>query len=123
MRLKLISLCNQIDRLSLEGYANLDAWVADLDSRVEEALLARLHEVVERWCKQLSGSRPSSPSDPAVASEVSKYSLYSTAADQISRCFALNSLIMKSASEIKSFIWILLSNMRELRGTISCRIG
>lgn len=72
--LKLILSCDQIDRLSLEGYANLDAWVVDLDLRVEEVLLARLHEVVEHWCKQLSGGRPSSPSDPAVASEVSSYS-------------------------------------------------
>ena len=44
--------------------------------RVEEALLARLHEVVDQWCKQLSvgNARSSSPSDPAT--EVSSFQVH-----------------------------------------------
>jgi hypothetical protein len=29
----------KIDRLNLEGYANLDYWVAELDKRIESILL------------------------------------------------------------------------------------
>ncbi|GAA6030036.1 hypothetical protein JCM8097_009225 [Rhodosporidiobolus ruineniae] len=45
----LASLQKTIDKLNLEGYANLDAWVADLDKKVEEALGGRLRAVIERW--------------------------------------------------------------------------
>lgn len=49
-----MTLAAQIDRLNLEGYANLDAWVADLDKRVEQVLVERLRTVVETWCALLS---------------------------------------------------------------------
>lgn len=39
-----------IDRLNLEGYSNLDAWVAELDAKIEGILAARLSKIVERWC-------------------------------------------------------------------------
>jgi len=41
-----------IDRLNLEGYANLDHWVAELDQRVEGILLARLKEIIQTWCQE-----------------------------------------------------------------------
>ncbi|PWN49680.1 cytoplasmic dynein heavy chain 1 [Violaceomyces palustris] len=39
-----------IDRLNLEGYPNLDDWVAGLDALIEKVLLQRLRFVSEAWC-------------------------------------------------------------------------
>jgi hypothetical protein len=39
-----------IDRLNLEGYANLEQWVAELDRRIEGILLQRLAQIVQVWC-------------------------------------------------------------------------
>ncbi|GAA6000808.1 hypothetical protein JCM10207_004669 [Rhodosporidiobolus poonsookiae] len=58
----LASLQKTIDTLNLEGYANLDAWVADLDKKVEQALAQRLRNVIERWCGEFT-------KDVAAASE------------------------------------------------------
>ncbi|KAL5495533.1 DYN1_2 [Sanghuangporus weigelae] len=41
-----------IDRLNLESYANLEDWVAELDKRIEEILLARLTATIQRWCSE-----------------------------------------------------------------------
>ncbi|KAF9068581.1 cytoplasmic dynein heavy chain 1 [Rhodocollybia butyracea] len=41
-----------IDRLNLEGYANLDHWVAELDKRIEGILLQRLTRIIEAWCAE-----------------------------------------------------------------------
>jgi hypothetical protein len=42
----------QIDRLNLEGYANLEHWVARLDERIEGTLLHRLTSIIQLWCAQ-----------------------------------------------------------------------
>jgi hypothetical protein len=42
----------QIDRLNLEGYANLDHWVAELDKRIEGILLQRLTTIIHVWCAE-----------------------------------------------------------------------
>lgn len=42
----------QIDRLNLEGYANLDHWVAELDKSIEKILLQRLTQVIHVWCQE-----------------------------------------------------------------------
>ncbi|KAG9008851.1 hypothetical protein FRB94_012820 [Tulasnella sp. JGI-2019a] len=41
-----------VDRLNLEGYANLDHWVAELDLRIEGILLTRLKEIIQLWCQE-----------------------------------------------------------------------
>ncbi|KIL61809.1 hypothetical protein M378DRAFT_82045 [Amanita muscaria Koide BX008] len=41
-----------IDRLNLEGYANLDHWVAELDKRIEGVLLQRLSQCIQVWCSE-----------------------------------------------------------------------
>ncbi|KAJ3769937.1 dynein heavy chain, N-terminal region 1-domain-containing protein [Lentinula raphanica] len=41
-----------IDRLNLEGYANLDHWVAELDKRIETILLQRLSQIIQAWCTE-----------------------------------------------------------------------
>ncbi|KAG1741853.1 dynein heavy chain, N-terminal region 1-domain-containing protein [Suillus paluster] len=41
-----------IDRLNLEGYANLEHWVADLDKRIEGILLQRLGYIIQVWCSE-----------------------------------------------------------------------
>ncbi|KAH6880862.1 cytoplasmic dynein heavy chain 1 [Coprinopsis sp. MPI-PUGE-AT-0042] len=41
-----------IDRLNLEGYANLDHWVAELDKRIEAILLHRLTQIIQVWCSE-----------------------------------------------------------------------
>ena len=42
----------QIDRLNLEGYANLDHWVAELDQKIEGILLQRLTHIISVWCTE-----------------------------------------------------------------------
>lgn len=42
----------QIDRLNLEGYANLENWVAELDKRIELNLLRRLTQIIQVWCSE-----------------------------------------------------------------------
>lgn len=42
----------QIDRLNLEGYTNLDHWVAELDKRIETILLQRLANIIQVWCAE-----------------------------------------------------------------------
>ncbi|KAF8610057.1 hypothetical protein BDV93DRAFT_517252 [Ceratobasidium sp. AG-I] len=41
-----------IDQLNLEGYANLDNWVAELDERIEGILLVRLTHIIQLWCTE-----------------------------------------------------------------------
>ncbi|EDR09748.1 dynein heavy chain protein 2 [Laccaria bicolor S238N-H82] len=41
-----------IDRLNLEGYANLEHWVAELDKRIEGILLQRLTHIIQVWCAE-----------------------------------------------------------------------
>ncbi|KAI6146694.1 dynein heavy chain, N-terminal region 1-domain-containing protein [Pisolithus tinctorius] len=41
-----------IDRLNLEGYANLEHWVAELDKRIEGILLQRLVHIIQVWCSE-----------------------------------------------------------------------
>ncbi|KAH9964086.1 dynein heavy chain, N-terminal region 1-domain-containing protein [Lactifluus volemus] len=45
-----------IDRLNLEGYANLDHWVAELDKKIEGIFLQRLKHVVQVWCAEFDRS-------------------------------------------------------------------
>ncbi|KAF8139617.1 dynein heavy chain, N-terminal region 1-domain-containing protein [Boletus edulis] len=41
-----------IDRLNLEGYANLEHWVSELDKRIEDILLQRLTHIIQVWCSE-----------------------------------------------------------------------
>ncbi|CED84986.1 dynein heavy chain cytosolic [Phaffia rhodozyma] len=43
-----------IDRMNLEGYANLDRWVSDLDQQIEQILLNRLRLIIRVWCTEFS---------------------------------------------------------------------
>ena len=42
----------QIDRVNLEGYLNLDHWVAELDKRIEGILLQHLVHIIKVWCTE-----------------------------------------------------------------------
>jgi len=49
----ILTSCNlQIDRLNLEGYANLEHWVAELDQRIEGILVTRLVNIIQLWCSE-----------------------------------------------------------------------
>ena len=37
----------------LEGYANLEQWVAQLDKQIEGILLQRLSHIIQIWCAEL----------------------------------------------------------------------
>lgn len=50
----LTSIQRTIDKLNLEGYANLDAWVAELDAKIELILVSRLRKVIDRWCAEFN---------------------------------------------------------------------
>lgn len=56
----LASIQKTIDQLNLEGYANLEAWVAELDLQIETVLMTRLRAIIELWCTQFAelGSEP-----------------------------------------------------------------
>ncbi|KIP08567.1 hypothetical protein PHLGIDRAFT_34940 [Phlebiopsis gigantea 11061_1 CR5-6] len=41
-----------IDRLNLEGYANLEHWVSELDQRIEKILLQRLTQIIQAFCSE-----------------------------------------------------------------------
>ncbi|KAJ2928569.1 hypothetical protein H1R20_g8533, partial [Candolleomyces eurysporus] len=41
-----------IDKLNLEGYANLEQWVSDMDKRIEGILLQRLTQIIQVWCSE-----------------------------------------------------------------------
>lgn len=41
-----------IDRLNLEGYANLENWVARLDERISGILAQRLTHILQTWCAE-----------------------------------------------------------------------
>ncbi|KAI0042887.1 hypothetical protein FA95DRAFT_1563857 [Auriscalpium vulgare] len=59
-----------IDRLNLEGYANLDQWVAELDKRIEGILLQRLSHVIQVWCSEFDRTDDSdSRRDPLIANK------------------------------------------------------
>lgn len=45
-----------IDRLNLEGYANLEHWVAELDTKIEAILLQRLGQIIQVWCAEFDRS-------------------------------------------------------------------
>jgi hypothetical protein len=45
-------LFRKIDRLNLEGYANLEHWVAELDQKIESILLQRLTQIIQAWCTE-----------------------------------------------------------------------
>lgn len=51
---RLASVQKTIDNLNLEGYANLDSWVAELDSKIEVVLIGRLKAVIDRWCLEFT---------------------------------------------------------------------
>lgn len=36
----------------MEGYANLEHWVAELDNRIEEILLQRLANIIQLFCSE-----------------------------------------------------------------------
>ena len=38
--------------MNLEGYANLEHWVAELDKRIEGILLQRLTHIIQVWCTE-----------------------------------------------------------------------
>ncbi|GAA5850789.1 hypothetical protein JCM8547_009091 [Rhodosporidiobolus lusitaniae] len=66
------SLQKTIDKLNLEGYANLDAWVAELDKKVEKALVGRLRTVIERWCGKFTKEVETTGPDAASRKKVLK---------------------------------------------------
>jgi dynein heavy chain 1 len=50
----LATIQKTIDNLNLEGYANLETWVRQLDDKVETVLSARLRTTIDRWCTEFS---------------------------------------------------------------------
>ncbi|BEJ00458.1 hypothetical protein CcaverHIS631_0503150 [Cutaneotrichosporon cavernicola] len=43
-----------VDQLNLEGYSNLDAWVAKLNERIDNVLGRRLAMAIEAWCSEFT---------------------------------------------------------------------
>jgi hypothetical protein len=55
--------------LNLEGYANLEHWVAELDKRIEIILLQRLTHIIQVWCAEFDRSEDDSAPLRDVASK------------------------------------------------------
>ncbi|KAG8800414.1 hypothetical protein FRC16_002934 [Serendipita sp. 398] len=45
-----------VDRLNLEGFANLENWVAELDDRIAGILAQRLTHILQVWCTEFDKS-------------------------------------------------------------------
>ncbi|GAA5974101.1 hypothetical protein JCM11641_003434 [Rhodosporidiobolus odoratus] len=71
---QLTSLQTTIDKLNLEGYANLETWVAELDRKVERALSQRLRAVIDRWCGEFMKAVVMAGPDTAARKKVAKES-------------------------------------------------
>lgn len=56
-----------IDRLNLEGYANLPEWVAELDKRIEQVFIRRLEAVIGVWATQFKASTDDAKEEKAAA--------------------------------------------------------
>lgn len=63
---------SQIDRLSLEGYTNLDSWVRMVDDKVVAVLLQRLRSIIDLWGTQITQT----PDEIATAYKVRSTSLF-----------------------------------------------
>lgn len=48
------------DTLNLQGFANLDIWIDELDQRVQGVLIQRLSTQIDDWCKAFVACGPSS---------------------------------------------------------------
>ncbi|KAL7421138.1 dynein heavy chain [Cryptotrichosporon argae] len=48
-----------IDRLNLDGYSNLDAWVVRLNTKIDAVLSDRLGQAIEAWCGDFSAETSS----------------------------------------------------------------
>ncbi|KDN53572.1 putative cytoplasmic dynein heavy chain 1 [Tilletiaria anomala UBC 951] len=59
---RLSKMQQTVDRLNLEGYPNLEEWVADLDAAVENALIERLRTIIALWCSEFAKERRSGDS-------------------------------------------------------------
>lgn len=57
-----------IDRLSLEGYANVETWTAELDAKIEKVLVERLRRIVDRWCAEFAKDGEASRDQGSLAS-------------------------------------------------------
>ena len=56
--------------MNLEGYANLENWVAELDKRIESILLARLQHVIVLWCAEFERSDEDARREPVALRDV-----------------------------------------------------
>lgn len=141
----------QIDKLNLEGYANLENWVAELDKRIEKILLQRLRSIIQVWCaefdrnedgeskresivpvlpnvRDVGGKRRSGKSgkEEKVCGIIflEKERTFSDLECSLwKRIWLWNLLCMRFGFRIKSFSWIRRLNMREQLGSSSCMIG
>ncbi|KAH9836656.1 dynein heavy chain, N-terminal region 1-domain-containing protein [Rhodofomes roseus] len=59
-----------IDRLNLEGYANLEQWVAELDQRIEGILLQRLVQTIQLWCTEFDRNEETERREPLVLRDI-----------------------------------------------------
>lgn len=53
-RISITSTLSKVDRLSLEGYANLEHWVSVLDDQLSTILLTRIRQTIDVWCIEFS---------------------------------------------------------------------
>ena len=58
--------------MNLEGYANLEHWVARLDQRIEGILLQRLSNIIRLWCIEFEKSEDDSRRDTALRDVTNK---------------------------------------------------
>ncbi|TXT09077.1 hypothetical protein VHUM_02551 [Vanrija humicola] len=63
-----------IDQLNLEGYSNLDAWVASLNERIDAVLSRRLAEAIDTWCREFTKADQEEDMDTEPAASETKTS-------------------------------------------------
>lgn len=66
------SLFSKVDQLSLEGYANLEHWVSELDEQLSAILLTRLRQTIDGWCIEFSRNESDDSRDMILAWEAKR---------------------------------------------------
>ncbi|THG97891.1 hypothetical protein EW026_g4197 [Hermanssonia centrifuga] len=59
-----------IDRLNLEGYANLEQWVTELDQRIESILLLRVIHIIQVWCTEFDRADDDGRREPLASRDI-----------------------------------------------------
>ena len=77
----------------MEGYANLEHWVAELDKKIELVLLKRLTHIIQVWCAEFDRADDTDTRRDHTRDASSKRRLDKRAKDEKARSFSVRCLM------------------------------